>query len=95
MTPEPVLLTTRFRWALVRKSGARDIESKHAGALLSATHAALGWWSPVPVPPSSSVRWGVLMSAYQSLIGNRIYPGWCQLREFHQGAAYPRLGRAQ
>lgn len=65
MTPEPVLLTTRFRWALVRKSGARDIESKHAGAL-PATHAALGWWSPVPVP-FLICKMGVLMSAYQSL----------------------------
>lgn len=95
MTPEPVLLTTRFKWTLVRKSGARDTESKHTWVLLLATHAALGWWSPVPVPPSSSVRWGVLMSAYQSLIGNRIYPGWCKLREFHKGATYPRVGRAQ
>ena len=57
MTPEPVLLTTRFKWTLVRKSGARDTESKHTWVLLLATHAALGWWSPVPVPPSSSVRW--------------------------------------
>lgn len=42
------------------------MESRHTWVLLLAIPATSGWWPLIAEPPSSPVKWGVLMLAYQS-----------------------------